>query len=87
MNRIEIHIGELILEGVAPGDRHRVAEAVAHEMARLTAERGVPSAGTGRPAVDRLDAGTLRLGLSAHPDALGTEIATAVHESLGAHDG
>ncbi len=110
MNPIEIHIDELVLEGVAPGDRHAVAEAVASELARLTAnaigsvERATqssrrsshprkpgallgfsadPSASDGQRTVDRLDAGTLRLGLHAQPGALGTEIALTVHESLG----
>lgn len=83
MNPIEIHIDELVLEGVSPRDRQTVAEAAAYELARLTAEWGLPSADTSRRAVGRIDAGTLQLGLSAHPRALGAEIARAIHENLG----
>lgn len=83
MNPIEIHIDELVLEGVAPGDRHRVAEAVAHELARLTADRGLPSAATRSHTVDRVDAGALPAGRHGQPGALGTQIALAVHEGLG----
>ena len=85
VNPIEIHIDELVLEGVSPGDRQAVAEAAARELARLTAEWGLPPAEASRRAVDRVDAGTLQLGLSAQPGALGAEIARALHENLGAH--
>jgi hypothetical protein len=84
VNPIEIHIEELVLEGVAPGDRHRVAEAFAQELARLTAEQGFPRGRAAGQTVDRLDAGTLPRGLHTGAPDLGTEIATAVHRNLSA---
>lgn len=87
MSPIELHIDELVLEGVTPGDGHRVAEALAHELARLTAEGSPLAAGTRSRTVDRLDAGTLPSGPPAAPGALGAQIALAVHQSLGGrHD-
>jgi hypothetical protein len=32
---INLHIEELVLHGFAPGDRHRISEAVEQELTRL----------------------------------------------------
>lgn len=38
MTRIEFVIDELVLVGFSPGDRHRIADAVARELATLGAD-------------------------------------------------
>ena len=80
-NNIRIHIDELVLHGVPPSDRARVAAQLRGELARLVAERGVPAAWQQGGSTARLDAGAI----SAAPgDAgLGTRVAGAVFRSLG----
>jgi len=39
---IELHIEELVLHGLSPGDRYRIGEAVEQELTRLLADQGVP---------------------------------------------
>ena len=39
---MEVRIEELVLRGLAPADRYRIAEAVEGELTRLFAERGLP---------------------------------------------
>jgi hypothetical protein len=50
---VENHIDAVILESVSVGDRQAVAEALARELARLTAASVV----TGSRAADRVDVG------------------------------
>ncbi|WP_394437041.1 hypothetical protein [Streptomyces sp. SGAir0957] len=44
--RIDVEIGELVLDGFAHIDRDRMAEAFRRELARLVREHGVPLADT-----------------------------------------
>ena len=39
--RVRVRIGELVLEGFAPGDRFAIAEGMRRELARLIQEHGV----------------------------------------------
>ena len=43
--RVEVHIGELVLHGLAPAQRRAVREAVEREVARRVASGGVPADG------------------------------------------
>ena len=56
---VRVHIRELVLEGVTPGDRYRVGDAVQHELARLLAEQGVPGS---IASASTLDAGSFQFG-------------------------
>jgi hypothetical protein len=39
---VELHVEELVLDGVPAGDRAAVAEALRAELGRMIAERGLP---------------------------------------------
>ncbi len=79
---IELHIEELVLHGVAPGDRHAVGGAVQAELTRLFAESGAPRGLAAGGSVGRIDAGTVNLTNGAGADGLGTGVARAVHGGL-----
>jgi hypothetical protein len=75
---VELHIGELVLEGVAAGDRGAVAEALRAELARLVAEGGVPAAWSAGGGAARLDGGSFPLQPGASAAQLGAQVARAV---------
>ena len=54
---VSVHIEELVLHGVAPGDRQRAGEALQAELARLFAEEGAPPALLRSAAVARMVVG------------------------------
>jgi len=82
---VELHIGELVLHGFSPGDRHPIREAMQTELERLFAERGLPHAWTGDSERPQLDGGEFRL--TAHPRAetVGRQIAESLFSSLAAN--
>jgi hypothetical protein len=57
-SRIEVTIDELVLHGVAPGDRYAIAEALQVELGRLLTDQGVPPGWTREGATAKVDAGT-----------------------------
>jgi len=82
--RIEVEIGELVLDGVHVGDRDRLAVAFRRELVRLL-ER--PDGAGGLVAVpdDRerdVVSGPGPLPAAASPHALGAALARAVHAGL-----
>jgi hypothetical protein len=77
---IQLHIEELMLHGFAPGDRHRIANALQHELARLFAEQGTAVTLAGEVA--RLDAGAFQMAENASARAIGSQIALAVHARI-----
>lgn len=79
---IHLHIEELVLHGFAPGDRHRIGEAVQHELARLFAEEATPPALAKSAAIDRLNGGTFQMTSDPRPEATGTQVARAVFGGL-----
>lgn len=79
---VEVHIGELVLHGFAPGDRHRIGAAVEQELARLLAESSRPAAWARRRLSARVDGGSFRLASGAKPGAIGAQIAAAIHGGL-----
>lgn len=78
--RIEIEIGELVLDGFAPESRHRIGDALERELARLLAERPISGELAGG---ERLDAGAFSMAPGASPEQLGAAIAGAVRGGLG----
>ncbi|MFB6893106.1 hypothetical protein ACFCX4_27770 [Kitasatospora sp. NPDC056327] len=79
--RIEVEIGELVLDGFAHVDRDRVAEAFRSELTRLVETRGVPLAAGGDRVLERLS-GLPPLPAGASPRRLGEALARAVHTGL-----
>lgn len=77
---IHVTIGELVLHGFDPCDRHRIGAAVQAELGRRCAERFDAAPETaGR---DRIDAGTVTLAGGVRSPQTGAAIATAVHAGL-----
>lgn len=78
--RLELHIDDLVLHGIAPGQRHEIASAMEDELSRLLLEGGPGAAGS--RSVPRLDAGTVTMPPGAAPSLVGRDIARAVHRGL-----
>jgi hypothetical protein len=79
---IEVHIERLVLHGFAPGDRRRIGAAVERELERLLAEGDAP-AGLGRSgALARLDGQSFRVAPGADAEAVGAQVAQAIHRGL-----
>jgi len=76
---VSVHIEELVLHGVAPGDRHRVAAALQAEMTRLFTAAGAPAALLRSTAVPRLDGGAIPAAPSSRPEVVGTQVAGAIY--------
>lgn len=76
---VTLHIDELILHGFAPGDRHRIGAAVQQELSRLLTEQGSPTV-SGRHAV--VNAAPIEVRSNARAEAIGGDIARAVHKGL-----
>jgi hypothetical protein len=79
---VEIHIEELVLHGFASGDRHRIANAVQQELARLMTAQTVAASRENPLTLDRMQGGTFRVGPGTKPDVIGSQIARAVHRNL-----
>lgn len=79
---IHLHIEELVLHGFAPGDRHRIGEAVQLELARLLTKEANPPALTKSAQIDRLNGGTFQMTGTARPEATGAQVARAVFGGL-----
>lgn len=85
MNRqspIHLHIEELVLHGFAPGDRHRIGDAMQRELARLFTEGRTPPALAKSTEIDRLNAGTFHMTAAPRPEATGAQVARAVFGGL-----
>lgn len=79
---VELHIEELMLHGFAPGDRHRIGEAVERELQRLLAEQGAPHLLKGSVELARVDAGSFNLGQNSKPEMIGSQVAQAIYSGL-----
>ena len=77
--QIDVTVDELVIEGVRPADRDRVAGAFTRELEALLAERWPSQSAT----VEVLDQGPLRVPAGARPERLGREAARALHRRLG----
>jgi len=83
MRPIDLHIEELVLDGFAPGDRHRIGAALERELTRLLAERGVPASWERGGEAPRLDGGTFEAKPGARPERVGAQIAQSVFRGMG----
>jgi hypothetical protein len=78
---IRVRIEQLTLYGFASRDRYAIAEAVQREIGRQIVERGLPPSMLYDRAVDRLDAGEIRVG-GTRPDGVGAQVGAALFEGL-----
>jgi hypothetical protein len=81
MKAIELHIEELVLHGFAPGDRHRIADAIKTELKRLLIETD-SSLKLTNAEIELMDAGEFRLTGNASPGAIGALTARAIHRKV-----
>ncbi|HKP03809.1 MAG TPA: hypothetical protein VJU77_10685 [Chthoniobacterales bacterium] len=72
----------MVLHGFAPGDRHRIGEAVQRELTRLFTAEQMPGPLTNSAAIDRLDGGSFQTTGTAKPEATGAQVARAVFGGL-----
>lgn len=79
---IELHIEELVLEGLSPGDRHRIGAAIEGELARLLTERGLPAGLAQGAEVPRLDGGSFEMNRNVTPEKVGAQVAGAVYGGM-----
>lgn len=78
---VHVHIDELVLVGIRPGDRDAVAAALQAELTRLL--RGTPRSGRRNPVrVPQLAAPAARLPARADARSVGRLAAAQIHSSL-----
>lgn len=79
---IDIHIGELVLHGFAPSDRHGISEALREELTRLLTTQGCPALFGQSAELAFLDAGSFRVSQGATPEAVGIQVAQTIYQKL-----
>jgi hypothetical protein len=77
--RVEVHIEELVLHGLPPVDGNAVGEALQRELVVLLEDTGSVTPSHARDSAPSQGSGFSALSLT--PDALGVEIAKAVHRT------
>lgn len=75
---IELHIEELVLDGLA-ADGRGVAEAAERELTRLLAEHGLPASFAPGDAPAVLQGSRFELGARSSANSIGSAIAGAIH--------
>jgi hypothetical protein len=76
---VELHIEELVLTGFAESDRHRIGDAVEHELARLLRQNGLQG---NSAAVDLVNAGRFKVARGARAQEIGRQIAQTVYGNI-----
>jgi len=79
---IELHIGELVLEGFPRLDEAQLGAAVQEALERLIAERGMPASLARNGRIANLDRGAFGVAPGANAQMIGTQIAQAVYGGL-----
>jgi hypothetical protein len=79
---VELHIGELVLEGFPPLDQADLGAMVQQELARLLAERGLPAGLARGGEIASLDAGEFQVKQGSKAPEIGAQIAQAVYGGL-----
>lgn len=85
MNRrssIHLHIEELVLDGFAPGDRHRIGETVEIELRRLLEVRHPAATFRQSSETDHVDAGEFKVSSGATAQTIGGHVAASVYRGL-----
>lgn len=78
---VNLHIENLVLEGIPEGDRNPVAEALRLELGRLMSEGGVPPALLERGTIPAIDGGAYAA-QGARPETTGAAIAQAIYRGM-----
>ena len=81
-SRIELEIDELVLHGIAPGERFALAAALESELTRLLGERGIPGTLSQNAEVANVAANPIAITGGTSTRAMGTQIAESVYGSL-----
>jgi hypothetical protein len=79
---VELRIEELVLHGFPAGDRHRIGDAAARELARLFAEQGTPPSLEEGGEIARLSGGSFEAKQGLGAEAVGVQVARAVYRGL-----
>jgi hypothetical protein len=79
---VELHIGELVLDGFPPLDRAQLGVVVQQELTRLFAERGVPAGLANGGEAASLDGGEFHVAPGSNAQAIGAQIAQVVYGGL-----
>jgi hypothetical protein len=74
---IHLHIDELVLDGISAGERHRIADALRHELGGLLAQPA-PWPAASR-AVDVMKCGPARV---TEPGGLGAGVAQSIYRGI-----
>jgi hypothetical protein len=75
---INVHIKELVLHGVNPRSPSNFGDALANELRRLLAARGIPAAWLSSP--ENLNVGPIRTTDLTPPPVAGAHIAQAIYQ-------
>jgi hypothetical protein len=78
---IELNIGELVIRGVSPRDRHRIVQEIEQELTRLINEGGMPPA-FGTPA-DKEGPGASTKSQRSKNQSVAKQIARDIYQGLG----
>jgi hypothetical protein len=79
---IDLKIKELVIHGLEPGQRHKVADALENELGRLISERGVPASLSHDGAMGSLDLGSFDISFGADSRQMGIYVARAIYRGL-----
>jgi hypothetical protein len=79
---VELHIEELLLHGFPPDYRHRVGDALEHELSRLFTERGVPPSLARGGDIPHLNAGGFQINPELGAEAVGARVARSLYGGL-----
>jgi hypothetical protein len=83
VRRLEVNVEELVLDGFPRADRFRIANAIKTELARLMSEGR-----QGSPVSTRqVDGGRFLVGANPTAEAIGKQVARAVHGGLSGKAG
>jgi hypothetical protein len=80
--RIDLHIEELVLQGVAPRDRLQVAATLRSELAKQVLRSGLPAGLGALSGRDLVAARPLALNRGGGPEAVGRAVAGGVWRTL-----
>jgi hypothetical protein len=79
---VELHIGELVLDGFPLTNQAQLEAVVQQELARLFAERGMPAGLASSGDVASLEGGEFHVVPESGAQAIGAQIAQAVYGGL-----
>lgn len=79
--RVELHIEELVLEGFAPRDRHRIAHALERELGAALSSANLDALADHDRNVAVRDAGQFQM-RSAQPETVGRQVAKTAFDAL-----